>query len=155
MATNEKTIQDGLIELLTDNEADLRLADGRTVAIGYEWEGARSQRSMPLVIVNRPTLEDGPQNYSAGFDRHVYVLEVWCMDGAKGQPTQRRESLERIEQLRANVLAVFRAAPHLNLAALRVFESHARYQQLEREDVLGGQFHKAAFEMTIPTITAR
>lgn len=151
MATNEKTIQDGLISLLTTNEASLRV-DARTVTIAREWVEPLSQRDMPLVVVNRPQLEES-RTWSPTQHRNVYILEIECIEPAKGQPEQRRDSMERVQLLRDNVLSVLRGAPHLNLAALRVFESHCRYEPVAMETV-AGNFHRVALEVTIPTITA-
>ena len=151
MATIEKQIQDALVTLLS---AAYLPVDDRDVTIARELPDERlSQRALPLVVVDRPSLlSDAPWGY--GSRLKSYTVPILCVDGSHVSVAKLRDSKERVQQLRDNVLQVLHASRHFGLATIGVFESLVTYDVGDDMQDVGNNLHALSILLTIPCTIA-
>lgn len=154
MATLEKAIQDGLIALLTDDDAELT-TDSRDVTVVRELPQERlGQGALPLVIVNRPAItSDEPWDYTRR--RKVFTVDIMVVDAVEVSVVGQRTSYELLDQLRDNVIAQIRTDRWAGLAALWVFESFVGYDLDSEVEPIGNNLISLMLRLTVPVIVTR
>lgn len=149
--TDETTIQDALVALLTAGADDLAV-DDRDVTIVRELPPAIRVVDIPFVAVDRPRLRSD-ERWDSVSRRRVYVVPIVIVDGGHQTTDRRRDSMDRVDLLRDHVVDVLRAAPHLGLGTLRVQQGFVGYT-LEQEplDFGGEQFVGRGLEVDVPIL---
>lgn len=151
MPTAEKSIQDGLVALLTDELADLKV-DSRAVTVVRELPQERlGQGSLPLVVVTRPQMQTD-EAWDYGRRRKVFAVDVLCVDAVEVSVVGQRTSRELLDQLRDNVIAQIRSDRWAGLASLWVFESFVGYDLADEPEPVGNNLLSLMLRLSIPVI---
>jgi hypothetical protein len=119
-------IQGAVVELLEGAVEGLAI-DDREVSIARVFPRSRHGGKMPLVVVERPFVDDSG-NWSSGPQvRDVYTLPIGIVDGGGATADKVEEAKERIEALWENVRRVLVRSRHWGLEEFDFFSSFARY----------------------------
>lgn len=150
MASVETTIQTAFVDYLTTNATALKI-DTRTIKVLREIPEERlGKRNLPYVVVNRPSrVADASRAYD---DRtRTYELRLQSVDGLHVSTVKIRESHDRVEELRDNVLSKIMESRHVGLVELSVFTSMMEISPGETA-VVDDQLLALNFTLSISTI---
>lgn len=122
--TPAKWLHEALVTILADGAESLQV-DARSVAVlGHLPDHTFTQRSMPLVVVERPEMEEsGP--WGGDYERRVYAVNLFLVDATGVRPGDEQEAAERLGMLAEKVKALLGQDEnaHLLLPWLHVFWS--------------------------------
>lgn len=153
--TPAKWLHDSLLAILGGSAADLAV-DERPVRVqGFLPDQAFTQRSMPCVVVMRPTKTDeGP--WGRDYERRVYEATVLIIDGYRPTPGDVDVAMERVELVAEKIKAVLQRAEHRNLglAFLHVFRSLSEWAETEAEDA-GNNLVVKPMQLSVPMVLER
>lgn len=149
IVTISKTIQDRLLAILEEAGEELCVDDREVTLVREIPEDRHSQVGLPVVAVNRPSLE-GDELTSLAKRRQRYAVLIELVDARGVSTVREREADERLYLLREHVRGALRAEPHLTMPEYCVFASLTSWDLEPEPTDFGNNLRRIRMIVTIP-----